>query len=90
MHCLRQKSQHLRLLFIEQYMNSNRVLPKRVKKKKKKITTQNAAAGEKRGSKHTLKVRTTKCGEILGIRTPLYINIYCIYIYIYIYIILGP
>ena len=36
MHCLRQKSQHLRLLFIEQYMNSNRVYPKRVKKKKKK------------------------------------------------------
>ena len=35
MHCLLQKSQHLRLLFIEQYMNSNRVLPKRVKKKKK-------------------------------------------------------
>ena len=35
-HCLLQKSQHLRLLFIEQYMNSNRVLPKRVKKKKKK------------------------------------------------------
>ena len=34
MHCLLQKSQHLRLLFIEQYMNSNRVLPKRVKKKK--------------------------------------------------------
>ena len=26
-HCLLQKSQHLRLLFIEQYMNSNRVLP---------------------------------------------------------------
>ena len=40
MHCLRQKSQHLRLLFIEQYMNSNRVLPKRVKKKKKKRKTQ--------------------------------------------------
>ena len=36
MYCWRQKSQHLRLLFIEQYMNSNRVLPKRVKKKKKK------------------------------------------------------
>ena len=36
MHCLRQKSQHLRLLFIEQYMNSNHVLPKRVKKKKNK------------------------------------------------------
>ena len=35
-HYLLQKSQHLRLLFIEQYMNSNRVLPKRVKKKKKK------------------------------------------------------
>ena len=40
MHCLRQKSQHLRLLFIKQYMNSNRVLPKRVKKKKKKRKTQ--------------------------------------------------
>ena len=38
MHCLRQKSQHLRLLFIEQYMDSNRVLPKRVKKKKKRKT----------------------------------------------------
>ena len=38
MHCLQQKSQHLRLLFIEQYLNSNRVLPKRVKKKKKRKT----------------------------------------------------
>ena len=38
MHCLLRKSQHLRLLFIEQYMNSNRVTPKRVKKKKKKGT----------------------------------------------------
>ena len=36
MHCLLQKSQHLRLLFIEPYMNSNRVLLKRVKKTKKK------------------------------------------------------
>ena len=53
MHCLLQKSQHLWLLFIEQYMNSNRVLPKRVKKKKKK---QNADVGSKRGSKHTLSV----------------------------------
>ena len=35
-HYLLQKSQHLRLLFIEQYMNSNRVLPKRVKKKNAK------------------------------------------------------
>ena len=52
MHCLGQKSQHLRLLFIEQYINSNRVLPKCVKKKK----TQNAEAGGKRGSKHTLNV----------------------------------
>ena len=34
MHCLRQKSQHLWLLFNEQYMNSNRVTPKRVKRKK--------------------------------------------------------
>ena len=40
MHCLLQKSQHLRLLFIEQYMNSNHVLPKRVKKKKNKRKTQ--------------------------------------------------
>ena len=38
-HCLRQKSQHLWLLFIKQYINSNHVLPKRMKKKKKK--TQN-------------------------------------------------
>ena len=38
MHCLRLKSQHLQLLFIKQYMNSNRVLPKRVKKKKKRKT----------------------------------------------------
>ena len=36
MHYLLQKSQYLRLLFIEQYINSNRVLTKRVKKKKKK------------------------------------------------------
>ena len=36
MHCLLQKSQHLRLLFNEQYMNSNRISPKREKKKKKK------------------------------------------------------
>ena len=55
MHCLLQKSQHLRLLFIEQYMNSNHVLPKRVKKKKNK--TQNTDMGSKRGSKHTLSVR---------------------------------
>ena len=58
MHCLLQKSQHLRLLFIEQYMNSNRFLPKRVKKKKKKKKpkTQNADVGAKRGSKHTRSV----------------------------------
>ena len=42
MHCLRQKSQHLKLLFIEQCMNSNRVLPKRVEKKKKNKKKQNA------------------------------------------------
>ena len=34
-HFLLQKSQHLRLLFIKQYMNSNRVLPKCIKKKQK-------------------------------------------------------
>ena len=55
MYCLQQKSQLLRLLFIEQYMNSNRVLPKRVKKKKKK---QNADVGGKRGSKHTQNIYT--------------------------------
>ena len=50
MHCLLQKSQHLRLLFIEQYMNSNRVSPKRVKKKKKrkKSKTQNADGSKRR------------------------------------------
>ena len=36
MHYLLQKSQHLRLLFNKQYMNSNRITPKRVKKKKNK------------------------------------------------------
>ena len=36
MHCLLQKSQHLRLLFNKQYINSNRVTQKRVKRKKKK------------------------------------------------------
>ena len=36
MHCLLQKSQHLQLLFNEQYMNSNRVSSKRKKKKKKR------------------------------------------------------
>ena len=50
-HCLLQKSQHLRLLFIKQYINSNHILTKRVKKKKKKQTTD---VGSKRRSKHTL------------------------------------
>ena len=36
MHCSQQKSQHLRLLFNEQCMNSSRITPKRVKKKEKK------------------------------------------------------
>ena len=35
MHCLLQKSQHLRLLFNEQYMNSNHVTLDHVKKKKR-------------------------------------------------------
>ena len=43
MHCLLQKSQHLRLLFIDQYMNSNAKRVKKTKKKKTKRTkTQNA------------------------------------------------
>ena len=54
MHCLRQKSQHLRLLFIEQYMNGNRVLPKRVKKKKKKN------AKRKRGRKTWIQTYTKR------------------------------
>ena len=54
MHCFRQKSQHLRLLFIKQYMNSNRVLPKRVKKKKKNKNKNAKRRRSKRGSKHTL------------------------------------
>ena len=53
MYCLLQKSQHLQLLFIEQYMNSNRVLPKRVKKKKK----QNAKS--KRGFKTWIQTYST-------------------------------
>ena len=52
MHCLRQKSQHLQLLFIEQCMNSNRVLPKRVEKKKKKN------AKRKRGRKTWIQTYT--------------------------------
>ena len=48
MHCLLQKSQHLWLLFIEQYMNSNRVLQKRVKKKKKKEQKRKTQTGLKR------------------------------------------
>ena len=51
MHCLLQKSQHLWLLFNEQYMNSNRVTPKRVKKKKKEQKRRR----EFSGSKHTLR-----------------------------------
>ena len=50
MYCLLQKSQHLRLLFIKQYINSNHVSPKRVKKKKK----MNKNVKHRRGSKHTL------------------------------------
>ena len=36
MHCSLWKSQHLRLLFNEQCMNSSRITPKRMKTKKKK------------------------------------------------------
>ena len=42
-HCLLQKSQHLLLLFNEQYINSNHITPKRVKKKKKEKKNKNAA-----------------------------------------------
>ena len=57
MHCLLWKSQHLWLLFNKQYINSNHVTPKRVKKKKKVTKTQ--LVKRRRGfsgSKHTLKV----------------------------------
>ena len=43
MHCLLQKSQYLQLLFNEQYMNSNRITPKCMKKKKKNKRNKNAA-----------------------------------------------
>ena len=60
MHCLLQKSQHLRLLFNEQYMNSNRVTPKRVGKKKKKKKGTKTQLVKRRhgfsGSKHTLSI----------------------------------
>ena len=54
LHCLLQKSQHLRLLFNEQYMNSNRVSPKRVEKKKKK----NKNAKHRRGFKTQTWIQT--------------------------------
>ena len=56
MHCLRQKSQHLRLLFIEQYMNSNRVLPKHVKKKKEQKRKTQTGSKRRRVSKLALNV----------------------------------
>ena len=56
MYCLLQKSQHLQLLFIEQYMNSNRVLLKRVKKKKNK---KNKNAKRKRGFKTWIQTYST-------------------------------
>ena len=59
MHRLLRKSQHLRLLFNEQYMNSNRVTPKRVGKKKKKKGTKTQLVKRRHGfsgSKHTLSI----------------------------------
>ena len=55
-HCLLQKSQHLRLLFIEQYMNSNRVSPQRVKKKKKSKMQNADGSKRKRVSKLALNI----------------------------------
>ena len=57
MHCLRQKSQPLRLLFIEQYMNSNRVLPKQVKKKNAK----------RRRVKHSIQTNAISLMEIANV-----------------------
>ena len=59
MHCLLRKSQHLRLLFNEQYMNSNRVTPKRVKKKKRTKTQLVKRRRGFSGSKHTLSLSAT-------------------------------
>ena len=65
MHRLPQKSQYLRLLFNEQYMNSNHIFSKtrekKKKKKKERTKTQNADVGSKRrrGSKHILKTENT-------------------------------
>ena len=65
MHCLLQKSQHLRLLFIEQYMNSNRVLPKRVKKKNKNAKHRRVSklAHRIQDEKIHLKIRMTPIDE---------------------------
>ena len=57
MHRLLRKSQHLRLLFNEQYMNSNHVTLEHVKKKKKNKRTKTQLVkrrGGFSGSKHTL------------------------------------
>ena len=56
MHCLLQKSQYLRLLFNEQYMNSNRVSPKRMEKKRTKTQNTDVDSKRRRGSKHILYV----------------------------------
>ena len=53
MYCLRQKSQHLLLLFIKQYMNSNHVLPKYVEKKKKQKHKTQTDSKDRRVSKLT-------------------------------------
>ena len=58
MHCSLQKSQHLRLLFNKHYMNSNRVSPKHVKKKKKNKNAKGKRGSKRRHrSKHTLNVK---------------------------------
>ena len=56
MHCLPQKSQHLLLLFNEQYINSNRVTPKCVKKKKGTKTQFVKRRHGFSGSKHTKSI----------------------------------
>ena len=48
MHRLLRKSQHLLLLFNEQYMNSNHVTLEHVKKKKKEQKNKNAACETQR------------------------------------------
>ena len=71
MHCLRWENQYLLLLFNEQCINSSRITPKRMKKKKRK--NENAASVE---SKQT-HIHTSY-GKMYGSRTVVSIMEKCV------------